>query len=134
MFFISNFSEPTMHRKDLRAFTLVGPTWNNLVLDPLAELHPDNWLYPLHPRCFSPASKVGWEVTNLNERKNLHTLRPLYIYTLVPHKHPTLFKALSLNLEDFVSSWWLFSFSIWGVWNLPHKFHLYIINCYLNHI
>ena len=31
-----------MNRKDLRALTLVGPTRNNPVLDPLAELHLDN--------------------------------------------------------------------------------------------
>ena len=30
-----------MNGKDLRALTLVGPTWDNPVLDPLAVLHLD---------------------------------------------------------------------------------------------
>ena len=34
--------EPTVNRKDLQALTLVGPTRNNPVLDPLAELSLDN--------------------------------------------------------------------------------------------
>ena len=35
-------SEPSVKRKSLRALTLVGPTWNNQLLDPLAALHLDN--------------------------------------------------------------------------------------------
>ena len=34
-----------MNRKDLQALTLVGPTRNNLELDPLAVLHLDNKLF-----------------------------------------------------------------------------------------
>ena len=37
--------ELSVKRKDLQALTLVGPTQNNPVLDPLAVLHLDNWLY-----------------------------------------------------------------------------------------
>ena len=36
-----------MNRKDLQALTLVGPTRNNPVLDPLAVLHLDNQLFML---------------------------------------------------------------------------------------
>ena len=34
--------EPSVNRKDLSALTLVGLTWDNPVLDPLALLHLDN--------------------------------------------------------------------------------------------
>ena len=37
--------EPPVNRKDLRALTLVGPTRDNPLLDPLAALHLDNRLY-----------------------------------------------------------------------------------------
>ena len=37
--------ELSVNRKDLRALTLVGPTRNNRILDPLAVLHLDNRLY-----------------------------------------------------------------------------------------
>ena len=36
--------ETSVNRKDLRALTLVGPTWDNPLLDPLAVLHLDNRL------------------------------------------------------------------------------------------
>ena len=37
--------EPSENRKDLQASTLVGPTRDNPVLDSLAVLHLNNWLY-----------------------------------------------------------------------------------------
>ena len=37
--------ELSVNRKDLQALTLLGPTQNNPVLDPLAVLHHDNQLY-----------------------------------------------------------------------------------------
>ena len=37
--------EPMLNKKEFQALTLVGPTWNNPVLDPLAVLHFDNQLY-----------------------------------------------------------------------------------------
>ena len=37
--------EPTLNIKELRALTLVGPTQNNPVSDPLAVLHFDNQLF-----------------------------------------------------------------------------------------
>ena len=46
VFFISTSREPSVNRKDLRALTLVGPTRDNLVIDPLAVLHLDNQLGP----------------------------------------------------------------------------------------
>ena len=39
--------EPSVNRKYLQAFTLVVPTRNNKVLDPLSVLHLDNWLYSI---------------------------------------------------------------------------------------
>ena len=39
--------EPSVDRKDLQALTLVRPTRNNLVLDPLAVLNLDNRLYKI---------------------------------------------------------------------------------------
>ena len=42
---ISTLKGPSVNRKDLQALNLVGPTWNNPVLDPLALLHPDNQLF-----------------------------------------------------------------------------------------
>ena len=39
--------EPSVNRKDLQALTLVRPTRNNLVLDPLAVLNLDNRLYKI---------------------------------------------------------------------------------------
>ena len=44
-YFIINLKGPSVNRKDLRALTLVGPTRNNQVLEPLAVLHLDNQLY-----------------------------------------------------------------------------------------
>ena len=37
----------TVNRKYLRGFTLVGPAWDNKVLDPLVELHLNNWWHIL---------------------------------------------------------------------------------------
>ena len=44
-YLISTSGEPSVNRIDLQALTLEGPTRNNLVLDPLAELHLDNQLF-----------------------------------------------------------------------------------------
>ena len=44
MLFISQFKEPLVNRKDLQALTLVGPTRDNLVFDPVAVLHLDKKL------------------------------------------------------------------------------------------
>ena len=41
------------NRKDLQALTLVGPTRENPVLDPLAVLHLDNWLCMKNSRIFT---------------------------------------------------------------------------------
>ena len=41
----STLREPSVNRKDLRALTLVGPTRDNPVLDPLVVIHLDNQLY-----------------------------------------------------------------------------------------
>ena len=41
----STLREPSVKRKDLHALTLVRPTRNNPVLDPLAVLHLNNWLF-----------------------------------------------------------------------------------------
>ena len=41
----STLRGPSVNRKDLQALTLMGPTRNNLVLDPLAVPHLDNRLY-----------------------------------------------------------------------------------------
>ena len=41
-FLFSTFREPSVNRKDLQALTIVGPTSDNPVLDPLAALHLDN--------------------------------------------------------------------------------------------
>ena len=44
-YFFSTLRKPSVNRKDLRELTLVGPTRNNLALDPLAvHLHHENWL------------------------------------------------------------------------------------------
>ena len=44
IFFISSYAAQT-NIKDLQALTLVGPTRENLVLDPLAIQHLDNQLF-----------------------------------------------------------------------------------------
>ena len=64
-----NFS---VDRKDLPAFTLVGPIGENLVLDPLAVQHLNNWLYYssnkwVYSRCISDhvlSSQVGIRSTS----------------------------------------------------------------------
>ena len=43
----STLREPSVNRKDLQALTLMGPTRDILVLDPLDVLHLDNRLYVL---------------------------------------------------------------------------------------
>ena len=45
MILYSIFRGPSLNRKDLRALTLVGPTRDNPVLDPLAVLHLYNQLF-----------------------------------------------------------------------------------------
>ena len=40
----STLREPSVNRKDLQALRLEGPLRDNPELDPLAELHLDNWL------------------------------------------------------------------------------------------
>ena len=47
----STLRELSVNWKDLQALTLVGPTRDNLVLDPLAVLHLKNWLYIIMNHC-----------------------------------------------------------------------------------
>ena len=65
MFFIFNFKGTLVNQKVLRALALVGPTWDNPVLDPLAVLHLDNRLYlsvrdfGMHVRSWYSNGKLG---------------------------------------------------------------------------
>ena len=91
----------------------------------------------------SPASEASMEVANLTERKNLHT--PIYgvkefvcknqlkkSWQVWLHFCKPVFVSKTANL------WlnWLFwqkiitltSPILRGVWNLPHKFHLYLVH------
>ena len=63
MFFIFNFKgtfSPSATRKDLQAFTLVGPPRDNPEPDPLAAVHLDNRLYIWIFFNLGWRGQVGW--------------------------------------------------------------------------
>ena len=69
---------------------------------------------------YPPANEASREVANLIERKNLHT--PFHIWC----QRICMSVCLSVCGQLWTKS------SLWtvrrGEWNLPHKFHLYLIN------
>ena len=76
--FISTSGEPLVNRIHLLDLTLAGPTRNNLVPDPLAVVHLDNWLVI---RSFPMSNLSNFETKiNLAPKCCLKNARTFFIF------------------------------------------------------